>query len=247
MDVSVRVFYWRRQQVVLKRFELDAMTYENISYFRKEAGIAKRLSHENVVNFLRIVVDPPAIGIMMEFCGNGDLRNLLDRGNLDKRNMEEGWEPLRCALEISSGMRYLHQMNCVHLDLKSPSILLDADWRAKITDFGDAAVTHTIEMEDARFMKGTPQWVAPGLLGASPGGSEFKSMDVHSFRVKLWELLTFQVPCKFVSRYSACFANAGKQIPARGHRLTESSKAWSPCFNATTLLLGRTSLFLLGS
>lgn len=47
------------------------------------------------------------------------------------------------ALDIALGLRYLHKHDIVHLDLKSPNVLLNSSGQAKISDVGLARTLHT--------------------------------------------------------------------------------------------------------
>jgi hypothetical protein len=79
LDISVETHLWRRQIVVVKRFRFDFLTKDNIKYFKKEANIFKILNHENIVKFYGVLIDPPTLGIVMQFGANGDLFENLDK------------------------------------------------------------------------------------------------------------------------------------------------------------------------
>ena len=79
LDITVETHLWRRQLVVIKRFRFDFLTRDNIKYFKREANIFKVLKHEHIVRFFGIVIDPPSIGIVMEYGSNGDLFQQLER------------------------------------------------------------------------------------------------------------------------------------------------------------------------
>lgn len=77
-DVSVEIHFWRRRQVVVKRFKLDLLTRDNIKYFKDEASVFKTLHHPNVIAFYGILVDPPSLGIVMQYASRGDLFKYLE-------------------------------------------------------------------------------------------------------------------------------------------------------------------------
>ena len=77
-DVSVEIHFWRRRQVVVKRFKLDLLTRDNIKYFKDEASVFKTLHHPNVIAFYGILVDPPSLGIVMQWASRGDLFKYLE-------------------------------------------------------------------------------------------------------------------------------------------------------------------------
>lgn len=79
VDVSVEIHLWRRKLAVVKRFKFDLLTRDNIKFFKAEANIFQRLKHENIVDFYGVLVDPPSLGIVMQFCSNGDVFKILEK------------------------------------------------------------------------------------------------------------------------------------------------------------------------
>lgn len=65
--------------MVVKRFRFDFLTKDNIKYFKREANIFKVLKHEHIVRFFGVVIDPPSLGIVMQYGVNGDLFQNLER------------------------------------------------------------------------------------------------------------------------------------------------------------------------
>ncbi|RLO00268.1 hypothetical protein DYB28_010163 [Aphanomyces astaci] len=124
--------------------------------------------------------------LLTEFMNGGDLRQVLE---LTPPSFQ--WvHKLRCALSVAEGLVYLHLMDpkVIHRDLKSRNVLLDADFNAKITDFGIAR-----ETDDATMTAGigTFRWMAPEVL---LDGHYTEKADIFSFGVILSELSTNIVP-----------------------------------------------------
>jgi serine/threonine protein kinase len=84
----------------------------------------------------------------------------------------------------------LHECGIVHCDLKSENILLDSKQRAKITDFGMAALRndHVTDGESSygTWSGGTYRWMAPELF--CQGSKNSKAGDVYSYGMVLWQL-----------------------------------------------------------
>lgn len=260
MAIAIELFLWRRQLVIAKRFKLDFLTRDNIKDFKKEANVIRRLTHENIVRFFGVVIDPPCMSIVMEYGSNGDLfthlaklreQHVLGRrssadarspaadavaamaagdasfgvfsstalGSPDSKEPllkgSEAFNPMRIAMDIASGMRYLHSHGMVHCDLKSANVVLDRYWTAKITDFGDvhkvdhrgsrrssllALVRGSSEHEEKEVEpSGTVPWAAPEVLGWPPSRPTCSS-DAFSFGIVLWELMTWRVPFLLVGK-----------------------------------------------
>ena len=79
VDISVEIHLWRRRLVCVKRFKFDILTRDNIKFFKQEANIFRNLRNGNIVRFYGVVIDPPGMGIVMEFCSHGDLFKFLEK------------------------------------------------------------------------------------------------------------------------------------------------------------------------
>ena len=99
VDVTVEIHLWRRKLAVVKRFKFDLLTRDNIKYFKVEANIFKRLSHENIVDFYGVLIDPPSLGIVMKYCCNGDLFKRIEkeRESLEQRLQDQSDRGTDCA------------------------------------------------------------------------------------------------------------------------------------------------------
>jgi serine/threonine protein kinase len=93
------------------------------------------------------------------------------------------------ALDVAAGMAYMHEQKVIHRDLKSVNILLDDQKRARICDFG---LSRVLTFEPMSGVVGTAQWMAPEVFRSDPVYAT--PVDVYSFGVLMWELLTSRVP-----------------------------------------------------
>ncbi|CAA0824331.1 Leucine-rich repeat protein kinase family protein [Striga hermonthica] len=107
-----------------------------------------------------------------------------------------GLEPLSwtsrlyIALDVARGVEYLHSLahhSFIHRDLKSANILLDDEFRAKVSDFGLVKLAPDREMSMATRLAGTFGYLAPEYAVT---GKITTKVDVFSFGVVLMELLT---------------------------------------------------------
>ncbi|KAK6163637.1 hypothetical protein DH2020_000501 [Rehmannia glutinosa] len=99
-------------------------------------------------------------------------------------------ERLNIALDVARGVEYLHSLahqSFIHRDLKSANILLDDDFRAKVSDFGLVKLALDTERSVATRLAGTFGYLAPEYAVT---GKITTKVDVFSFGVILMELLT---------------------------------------------------------
>ncbi|PZC76584.1 hypothetical protein B5X24_HaOG204424 [Helicoverpa armigera] len=151
----------------------------NIKHLRK-------LNHENIVQFKGVSTDGPHAYIIMEFCQYGPLFEYIHSGS--------GFLPsqiLKWAKQIAQGMTYLHSNKIIHRDLKSPNILIADNLVVKVSDFGTSREWNDVSA--VMSFKGTVAWMAPEVIRHEPSSER---VDVWSYGVVLWELLTQETPYK---------------------------------------------------
>ena len=115
------------------------------------------------------------------------MENIL-LGNEGQR-LELPWEvKYKIILEIAQGMEYIHDWEIIHRDLKSANVLLNDNFDCFLTDFGLSRATD----QRMTLNLGTVFWMAPEVF--SGDGTYTKSVDVFSFGVLLWEIVTRETP-----------------------------------------------------
>ncbi|KAL2465588.1 Protein kinase superfamily protein with octicosapeptide/Phox/Bem1p domain [Abeliophyllum distichum] len=161
--------------------------------FWNEAIKLADLHHPNVVAFYGIVLDGPggSVATVTEYMVNGSLRNALQKRerNLDKRKR------LMIVMDVAFGMEYLHGRNIVHFDLKSDNLLVNLrDPHRPICKVGDLGLSKVkCQTLISGGVRGTLPWMAPELLNGSSSLVSEK-VDVFSFGIVMWELLTGEEP-----------------------------------------------------
>ncbi|TVU08309.1 hypothetical protein EJB05_41709 [Eragrostis curvula] len=190
---------WRGTDVAIKRinercFVGKPSEQEKMrSDFWNEASNLADLHHPNVVAFYGVVLDGPggSIATVTEYMVNGSLRTALLKNakSLDKRKR------LIIAMDTAFGMEYLHNKNIVHFDLKSDNLLVNLrDPQRPICKVGDLGLSKVkCQTLISGGVRGTLPWMAPELLNGSSSLVSEK-VDVFSFGIVLWELLTGEEP-----------------------------------------------------
>ncbi|GJN00754.1 hypothetical protein PR202_ga17959 [Eleusine coracana subsp. coracana] len=190
---------WRGTDVAIKRindrcFAGKASEQERMrTDFWNEAGKLASLHHPNVVAFYGVVVDGPggSVATVTEYMANGSLRQALQRNEkiFDRRRR------LLIAMDVAFGMEYLHGKNIVHFDLKSDNLLINLrDPQRPICKVGDLGLSKVkCQTLISGGVRGTLPWMAPELLNGSSSLVSEK-VDVFSFGIVMWELLTGEEP-----------------------------------------------------
>ncbi|KAH7286391.1 hypothetical protein KP509_32G005100 [Ceratopteris richardii] len=163
--------------------------------FVQEVVMLANLRHENVILFVGACQKPGVWCIITEYVKGGSLRTSLARRRAPSLRLA-----IRHALDISRGMEYLHSNGVIHRDLKSDNLLL-AERSIKIADFGVARIE--VKNEDMTPETGTYRWMAPEMM---QNRSYTHKVDVYSFGIVLWELVTGNIPFQNMSAVQAASA-----------------------------------------
>ncbi|NWU73610.1 M3K12 kinase, partial [Pterocles burchelli] len=135
-----------------------------------------------------VCTQAPCYCIIMEFCAQGQLYEVLRAGRRVTPSLLVDW-----SMGIAGGMNYLHLHKIIHRDLKSPNMLITYDDVVKISDFGTSK--ELIDKSTKMSFAGTVAWMAPEVIRNEPVSEK---VDIWSFGVVLWELLTGEIPYKDV-------------------------------------------------
>ncbi|MEM6293691.1 MAG: serine/threonine-protein kinase [Myxococcota bacterium] len=187
-----------RRVVALKVFapNLDAGTAARV---QREARLAATFSHPNIVTVLDVGVTGGRIWVAMERVEGQTLREFLP-------GTESRWQTLAPVfLPIAEALHEVHRQGIVHRDVKPENILVDAEGRVMLTDFGVATVGPMTADAGAG---GTPAYMSPEQIeGAEVGPAS----DQFSFCVALFEALEGRRP--FAADASAARFEAIRQGP----------------------------------
>ncbi|MDQ2675279.1 MAG: protein kinase, partial [Actinomycetota bacterium] len=172
------------RQVALKflheRFGADEQFVER---FRREAQAAAGLQHPNIVSVYDRGEHEGRYWIAMEYVQGASLKDLIDRGLSPAESVE-------IVRQILTGVRFAHGKGIVHRDLKPHNVLVDAEGRARVTDFGIARAGAS-EITQTGSVLGTAQYLSPEQ---AQGLETTASADIYSVGVILYESLTGRVP-----------------------------------------------------
>lgn len=187
--VSADVFLGKdtrtNEDVAIKEFRFKKLDGFELQDFRREVAVLATATHPTLLK-LRGATDSYPFSIVTDWMPHSSLYHDLHRAHrLDATGKTIA------AFDIARGMQFLHSCNIIHRDLKSLNILLDAENRIRICDFGlsrrasDESVLMTQNI-------GTAHWMAPEILATTTGYTS--KVDVYAYGIVLWEIATDDVP-----------------------------------------------------
>ena len=157
------------------------------SRFEREAEIGGKLRHPFILKFIPVAGVGRGTYIATEYLHGQTLAERLRSGLVPEP------EALALAQQIATALRYLHEQNVVHSDLKPGNVMICDDGSIRLIDFGMAQPVDTgrFHLRAATPAMGTSDYIAPEQLQHKRG---CPSADIYSFGAMLYEMLTGSTP-----------------------------------------------------
>ena len=187
-----------------------------VTRFRREAVNAARLTHPSIVSIYDTVSDNGAEAIVMEL-----VRGHTLRAELDRRGKFESGDAAAIVAQIADALDCAHTAGIVHRDMKPANVLLSADGRVLVADFGIAKAADGLDLTGTNTTLGTAKYLAPEQV---EGAAVDARADVYALGVILYELVCGRVP--FLADTEAATALA------RLHREPDDPRAFCPTLPA---------------
>ncbi|HET9730293.1 MAG TPA: serine/threonine-protein kinase [Acidimicrobiia bacterium] len=181
---EVRAAHDRRLQrdVAVKLFNAAAWAdADGRDRFRAEAQIAASIAHPNVVVIYDAGVQDDTPYLVMECLPGRTLADEIRDGPLPVQRM------CQIATEVLDALATAHARGILHRDLKPANVLIAADGRTKLTDFGIATSDSRTDLTGAGMVVGTPAYLAPERIR---GERATVRSDIYAVGVMCYEALT---------------------------------------------------------
>ncbi|XP_078431925.1 protein kinase family protein / peptidoglycan-binding LysM domain-containing protein [Wolffia australiana] len=177
----------QEQEVAIKR-----MSATKTKEFTAEMKVLCKVHHASLVELIGYAATGDELFLVYEYAQKGSLRNHLHDPHAKGYTSLSWIARVQIAVDAAKGLEYIHEhtkMHYVHRDIKTSNILLDASFRAKISDFGlSKLIGKAGEVEaSATRVVGTFGYLAPEYW--RDGRATTKS-DVYAFGVVLFELIS---------------------------------------------------------
>jgi tRNA A-37 threonylcarbamoyl transferase component Bud32 len=179
------------KRVAIKVLHAEIATAESLARFRREAEIASRLGHPNIVevhDFNELPDGTPYL--VLEYLPGESLASRLERGPLSVA------ETFAIVRQVGSALAAAHRADIIHRDLKPQNVFLvpievddGAIERAKVLDFGISKIrgSTTVQTQDTAIL-GTPQYMSPEQATGNHAAVDART-DVFALGVMTYEML----------------------------------------------------------
>ncbi len=166
-----------------------AMNKEFIERFHREARIAAKLSHNNVVQAIDSGEFSGHHYFVMEYVDGTNIKQELDKGKVYEEK-----EALRIILQVADALDHAHQKGLIHRDIKPENIMLMKDGMAKLADLGLARLTADDAWAQAEkgIAIGTPYYISPEQIRGAVD-VDIRA-DIYSLGATLYHIVTGRVP-----------------------------------------------------
>eukprot|EP00930_Biecheleria_cincta_P015044 TRINITY_DN12680_c0_g2_i1.p1 TRINITY_DN12680_c0_g2~~TRINITY_DN12680_c0_g2_i1.p1 ORF type:complete len:912 (-),score=148.71 TRINITY_DN12680_c0_g2_i1:42-2723(-) len=176
---------------VVKGVDLSQRSEKHRLAAAGEAEVMQRLRHPYIVRFRESFMEEDTLAIVMDFAGAGDLRQQVRTAKLAETILPEN-SLIRWITQALLGVRYMHNLNILHRDLKSENLFLETMGHLRIGDFGISCIVSNPEKPFVeKKLVGTPYYLAPEICSLAIYSG---SSDIWAVGCVLFELAALTVP-----------------------------------------------------
>src|SRR5919202_6485507 len=188
---------------------------DQLERFRREARAVAQLNHPHVVTVIDAGEDDGAPYIVFEYVEGETLKERIRRlGRLPVP------EAVAYAIEIGRALSAAHAHRLVHRDIKPQNVLIDADGRARVTDFGIARSLEAHGLTAPGRVLGTTDYVSPEQ---ALGHDVTEQSDIYSLGICLYEMLSGEVPFRADTQVAVAMKHLRDMLPDVQRRRPEIS------------------------
>lgn len=144
------------KKIILKTLDTENLRDKTVlQRFKREAKILAKLDHPNIIKVLDFGTYGKDFYISFEYFDSLNLRQTIQKRKLDES------QKIHLTRQLFRGLEYAHQNHIVHRDIKPENILVNAENRLKIADFGLALVLDEDQITQKSSIVGTPGYMSP--------------------------------------------------------------------------------------
>ncbi|MFN2290452.1 MAG: protein kinase domain-containing protein [Anaerolineae bacterium] len=180
-----------------------------VERFRREAGLAERIRHPNIVRVLDHGIEDGMHFLIMEYVQGLTLEEIIERkGRLSVQ------EALSYLQQTCAGLQAAFEAGVVHRDIKPANLMITSDGTVKIMDFGIARVESAVGLTQSGMFLGTPRYISPEMARGS--GADIRS-DLYSVGLLAYEMLVGAPPFNGENPWAVLHQQLETEPPALSH------------------------------
>ncbi|MEE9430197.1 MAG: serine/threonine-protein kinase, partial [Melioribacteraceae bacterium] len=174
------------KKVILKVLNVKTLSDETrIDRFKREAKILAKLEHTNIIKVFDFGIYKDYFYISFEYFESDNLREVFNKGELAIEQKEN------LFVQMLRGLNYAHQKGIIHRDIKPENILVNKNFKLKITDFGLALPEFENFLTKQYSLLGTPAYMSPEQI---KGEKLAHKSDLFSLGIVTYELFKGKNP-----------------------------------------------------
>ncbi|PON76622.1 Serine/threonine protein kinase [Parasponia andersonii] len=187
---------------------------QSISQLEQEIALLSQFEHENIVQYYGTDKDESKLYIFLELVTKGSLQRLYQRYNLRDSQVSA------YTRQILHGLKYLHDRNVVHRDIKCANILVDASGSVKLADFGLAKQPNSMTLNPPRGLHAG--WLLRVVNRKGQGYG--LPADIWSLGCTVLEMLTQRIPYSDLEWMQALFKIGKGVLPTVPESLSKDAR-----------------------
>ncbi|MBI4769425.1 MAG: protein kinase [Chloroflexi bacterium] len=178
--------------------------------FQREARAVAALEHPNIIHLYDFDSDGAVAFLVMEYLPGSNLKARLHELDCRNERMDLA-EVCRLVGALAAALDHAHREGVVHRDIKPSNVLLAADGRPVLTDFGIALMVDATAITASGGMPGTPAYMSPEQGKGEPGNAR---SDIYALGVLLYRLCTGRLPFDADTPYAIILKHINAPLPS---------------------------------
>jgi serine/threonine-protein kinase OSR1/STK39 len=196
------------EAVAVKMINLEKCGDNKIEDIRKNTLLLNLLQHPNILSHKATFISKQDLWLVFEIMEGGSVEKIIQKRY--PQSIKDQTLIATILKETLQGLRYLHQNNQIHRDIKAGNILIGADGSVKISDFGVA--TQLKNNKKRNTFIGSPCWMAPEVIDEQ-NGYDFKA-DIWSLGITALELAEGKPPNSELSTMQLLLKTLNEEPPS---------------------------------
>lgn len=169
----------------IKILHQEHMQPEEQEAFAQEARTVAKLTHPHIVRLMDFGFQGETPFLVMDYAPGGTIRGAHPRGTHLSLETTVGY-----ARQVAEALQFAHDMHLIHRDIKPENMLLDAQRKVLVGDFGIALAVQSSRAQSTQEVIGTTQYMAPEQILGKP----HLASDQYALGIVVYEWLTGSVP-----------------------------------------------------